>query len=169
MRRLRTRIQQQARQYVREHYSQEKFEQLFLEQLHEVLSMSRRAGQPVAGRRPCHLPASGHAIGRARLLRPPERSGAAVAGHVAATGAAAGLDRHSAGSSTTAASPPGCAGSFGGAGTCAKTPVNCPWLIPRSKLFFPRPSRPCGRNSCRLPEKTRQRNKFRSTKMCLAS
>ncbi len=37
---LRTLIQQQARQYVREHYSQEKFEQLFLEQLHEVLSVS---------------------------------------------------------------------------------------------------------------------------------
>jgi len=36
---LRTRIQRQARQYVREHYAQEKFEELFLEQLQEVLSM----------------------------------------------------------------------------------------------------------------------------------
>ncbi len=36
---LRTRIQQQARRYVREHYSQEKFEPLFLEQLREVMSM----------------------------------------------------------------------------------------------------------------------------------
>jgi glycosyltransferase involved in cell wall biosynthesis len=39
---LRTRIQQQARQYVREHYAQEKFEQLFLEQLHEVLGTPAR-------------------------------------------------------------------------------------------------------------------------------
>jgi len=41
---LRTRIQQRARQYVREHYSQEKFEPLFLEQLRDVLS--RPAGSP---------------------------------------------------------------------------------------------------------------------------
>ena len=34
---LRTRIQRQARQYVREHYAQEKFEQLFLEQIQAVL------------------------------------------------------------------------------------------------------------------------------------
>jgi hypothetical protein len=37
---LRTRIQRQARRYVREHYGQEKFEQLFLEQLHDVLGMA---------------------------------------------------------------------------------------------------------------------------------
>jgi hypothetical protein len=40
---LRTRIQQQARQFVREHYAQEKFEQLFLEQLHAVLSLPARS------------------------------------------------------------------------------------------------------------------------------
>ncbi len=39
---LRTRIQQEARQYVREHYAQEKFEQLFLEQIQEVLSLPAR-------------------------------------------------------------------------------------------------------------------------------
>jgi hypothetical protein len=36
---LRRRIQRQARQYVQEHYAQEKFEQLFLEQLQGVLDM----------------------------------------------------------------------------------------------------------------------------------
>jgi hypothetical protein len=36
---LRTRIQRQAREYVREHYAQEKFEQLFLEQLQGVLNV----------------------------------------------------------------------------------------------------------------------------------
>jgi len=34
---LRTRIQRQARQYVQEHYAQEKFDRLFLAQLHEVV------------------------------------------------------------------------------------------------------------------------------------
>ncbi len=41
---LRTRIQRHARQYVREHYAQEKFEGLFLEQIREVL------GRPAASR-----------------------------------------------------------------------------------------------------------------------
>ncbi len=45
---LRMRIRRQARQYVAEHYAQEKFEQLFLEQLHEVLSRPAGQAAPVA-------------------------------------------------------------------------------------------------------------------------
>ena len=63
---LRTRIQQQARRYVREHYSQEKFEQLFLEQLREVLSMP--AG--IAARQSGIIPSGNGTIGGARLVPP---------------------------------------------------------------------------------------------------
>ena len=45
---LRRRIQRQARQYVREHYAQEKFEQLFLEQLHGLIVMPTSAARPMA-------------------------------------------------------------------------------------------------------------------------
>jgi hypothetical protein len=46
---LRTRIQQRARQYVCEHYAQEKFESLFLAQLHDVLGRSDALSATVAG------------------------------------------------------------------------------------------------------------------------
>jgi hypothetical protein len=63
---LRTRIQQEARQYVREHYAQEKFEQLFLEQIRDVLSTPAelpalavpRAASPWNATRGCLSPAS---------------------------------------------------------------------------------------------------------------
>ena len=66
---LRRRIQQEARRFVREHYAQEKFEQLFLEQLGEVLSFpatvardssplsnSTRAGCPCHAATPSAVP-----------------------------------------------------------------------------------------------------------------
>ena len=46
---LRTRIQRQARQYVREHYAQEKFEQLFLEQIQAVLGTTAAARRGRSG------------------------------------------------------------------------------------------------------------------------
>ena len=121
---LRTRIQQEARQYVREHYAQEKFEQLFLEQIRDVLSMpaespalavSRAASPWNATRR---LPVPGVArsgnrpIDPARLLPPPGRTGRRSLGTLRRLGPRRAGPR-SAGSSTTAAWPPGCAGSFG--------------------------------------------------------
>ncbi len=63
---LRTRIQQQARQYVAEHYAQEKFEQVFLEQLRDVLSMP--AGQVARAACPA-FPQSPRSATQARCQR----------------------------------------------------------------------------------------------------
>ena len=54
---LRTRIQQAARRYVGEHYSQEKFEQLFLAQLDEVLGLPAESARASGTRE--RVPASG--------------------------------------------------------------------------------------------------------------
>ena len=101
---LRTRIQRQARQYVREHYAQEKFERLFLEQIRGVLEAVRRpsraASAPAAG--PSALPGFFPA-GWSRRGGRWARCGDWGRGRPGP---------RSAGSSATAASPPGSAGSL---------------------------------------------------------
>ena len=121
---LRRRIQRQARQYVQEHYAQEKFEQLFLEQLQGVLDMP--AERPAERR--CARSGNGP-IGRGRLFSRLDRSGAAVAGHDSAAGAATGLDRD-----TLVRQRP----LFCRLAPLAALAVrkNCSWLVLQSELFF---------------------------------